>query len=349
MARHGSFRSDTGSYQDEAFRSVERLEPKTYTVPETRDLLPPKQQDTPDKQQQSSSSGSDNPSSSKRGLRFRKKTPKISTGLASAFPRPPNALKRTSSVELIAAQYHAMSESRHSSRYSDEFQQFKLSLTESDTKEQIMTQRPQRSVYHAQDYDVDDSAHVYVETPSTAGLPGPSPISDDGTLVSFQDDTVYFKPFSSAPKSDPVSPPTAAEANLELMGVDDKTEDNLGLQICLDLLTRELSSATSYPSFTSSPHSPDSGTSTLQVWTMIEAYERLRDKMAGMNGTNGRARSMEKMFDSWLGALYSVHGSLKKNGGEFVGARDGRRSGDNGIKQRLERSEKHRGMRGGQK
>ncbi|KAH6618040.1 hypothetical protein B0J18DRAFT_468362 [Chaetomium sp. MPI-SDFR-AT-0129] len=463
MARHGSFRSDTGSYQDEAFRSVERLEPKTYTVPETRDLLPPKQQDTPDKQQQSSSSGSDNPSSSKRGSRFRKKTLKISTGLASAFPRPPNALKRTSSVELIAAQYHAMSESRHSSRYSDEFQQFKLSPTESDTKEQIMAQRPQvpqrggstgsnstncssnassqRSVYHAQDYDVDDSAHVYVETPSTAGLPGPSPISDDGTLVSFQDDTVYFKPFSSAPKPDPVSPPyqeynrdqsqlrdeydwseyrrdephhndqrynnyhyddhhsedgqyddyshlddqhygrhydvaddqhdkpqppsrqlssasTAAEANLELMGVDDKTEDNLGLQICLDLLTRELSSAvtainrhhpcqTSSPSFTSSPHSPDSGTSTLQVWTMIEAYERLRDKMAGMSGTNGRARSMEKMFDSWLGALYSVHGSLKKNGGEFVGARDGRRSGDNGIKQRLERSEKHRGMRGG--
>lgn len=466
MVRHGSSRSDTSLYRHGASQSGEHLEPKTYTVPGTRDLLPSKKQDKQDKQQQSSSSGSDNNSSSKRGMRFRTKTPKPSAGLASAFPRPPNALKRTSSVELIAAQYHAMSESRHSSMYSDEFQQFELSPTESDTKEQIMAYRPRvpqrggstssnstncssnasskQSMYHAQHYD--DSAHAYVETPSTAGLPKPSPISDDGTLVSLQDDTVYFKPFSSAPESDSVSPPyqdynrhqsqlsdeydwsedrqdeshhdeshheephhdnyyydnhhydddryddyhhlddqhygrhhdvvdsqhdkpqppsrqlssasTAAEANIELPGVEDKPEDNLGLQICLDLLTRELSSAvtainrhhpcrSSPPSFTSSPHSPSGGTSTLQVWTMIEAYERLRDKMAGMSGSNPRARSMEKMFDSWLGALYSVHGSLKKNGGEIVGARGERRAGDNGIKQRLERSERHRDMRGG--
>lgn len=130
-------------------------------------------------------------------------------------------------------------------------------------------------------------------------LSHPSSTSDDGTLVSFQDETVYFKPVSFSPGPESPRPPLSRQTTT------DTTDDNVSLQICLDLLTRELSSA-----FAGRPCGSSAGTSALQIWVMIEAYERLRDQMAELSQGNEQARSMEMMFDMWLRALYKIHDTM---------------------------------------
>lgn len=120
--------------------------------------------------------------------------------------------------------------------------------------------------------------------------------------------------------------------------------DNLSLQICLDLLTRELSSAmmlgggrgtSSSKRQPRGPLGPD--VSALQVWVMIEAYERLRDvvlELAGrdinhsMGGTSdvgerdreqqqaAALKPVEQMLDVWLRALYTVHDTLAEEAAE---------------------------------
>lgn len=131
-----------------------------------------------------------------------------------------------------------------------------------------------------------------------------SPVSDDGTLVSFEEETVYFKPVSFSPE--PRSPnhvygssPGSNASNPFA------SPSNLSLQICLDLLTRELSSALS-----DRRQRPGSDISALQVWVMIEAFERLRDQVAEMGlGVRGVSK-VEEMFETWIQALYAVHDLL---------------------------------------
>lgn len=47
--------------------------------------------------------------------------------------------------------------------------------------------------------------------------------------------------------------------------------------------------------------------SSLQIWVMIEAYERLRDQVLEMGLQNEQVQSLEPMFDTWLSALNSIH------------------------------------------
>lgn len=85
-------------------------------------------------------------------------------------------------------------------------------------------------------------------------------------------------------------------------------EENLRLQICVDLLTRELA-----PAFASQLHRSNRETSALQVWTMIEAYERLRDQLidTGYHGAN--LEDTTAVFDSWLAALHVIHRSFTRD------------------------------------
>ncbi|KAL2136077.1 hypothetical protein VTI74DRAFT_5483 [Chaetomium olivicolor] len=208
---------------------------------------------------------------------------------------PGSALCRTSSVDLIAEQYRAVLESRRSSTYFDTHLEPPIPSydveNESRLLEMVNRQRNSGS-YH---YD-GTPMHPPVNTTDSAK---PSPTSDDGTLVSFQDDTVYFKPLSLSPEPESSSArPFSAQSF---------ADDNVSLQICLDLLTRDLSSAIG-------GRRQSMGTSALQVWVMIEAYEKLRDQMAELSQSNEQARAMEMMFDMWLRALYSVHESLTGEG-----------------------------------
>ncbi|KAL2144815.1 hypothetical protein VTI28DRAFT_8477 [Corynascus sepedonium] len=266
-----------------------------------------------------------------------------------AIPRPTHFLGRTSSVDLIAEQYQAVLESRHTSAYSGQ---------EVDDKKEVEVEYGWEPALSPANEDSDDSTDSRCSLPHEeaasfcdsarvmAEFPSASPGSDDGTLVSFQGDTVYFKPVSFSPMPSPAFAPGPRNEHEYDHGYEFDSErewpttnatplsrqttsaedDNVSLQICLDLLTRELSSAMSLSSSSwqhggdgsrggglhTHPPTLSAGTSALQVWVMIEAYERLRDQMAelGATGNYEQAREMERMFDMWLRALYSVHGSM---------------------------------------
>ncbi|KAK4128428.1 hypothetical protein N657DRAFT_564290 [Parathielavia appendiculata] len=251
----------------------------------------------------------------------RAKTPFCSIRKLEDFPQPPtHVLGRTSSVDRIAEQYKAVLESRPRSLCWDDSSELELSPADSDT-EQPVTLRQHRSSCCP---GGDESC---LSHPSrTAAFPKPSPMSsDDGTLVSFQEETVYFKPVSfptskpeapSFAKPEPPTVPLSRQTTAAAADADADADENVSLQICLDLLTRELSSAmAARPSRASSM-----GSSALQVWVMIEAYEGLRDQMAELSRGNRQAREMERMFDMWLRALYSIHDSMRGVGGKDCGA-----------------------------
>ena len=130
----------------------------------------------------------------------------------------------------------------------------------------------------------------------------PSPVSDDGTLVpSDHDHGEGQHKFFRYPS--PVSPRPEHEE-------DKSTESTapapaaLRFQVGLDLLTRELSSALA--SNNGGTEEPRSGNraSGLQVWLMIEAYERLRDQLAASGTQNEEVRMA---IDAWLEALHAIH------------------------------------------
>ncbi|KAI1440091.1 hypothetical protein F5Y02DRAFT_364193 [Annulohypoxylon stygium] len=160
--------------------------------------------------------------------------------------------------------------------------------------------------YHtsANKYDVrEDTIHEIPDTSSATG----SPHSDDGTLVAFEEDTLSFKPASISPE--PSSPVDIHPHRLSIPPPRRASPGSHSLQICLDLLGRELSSAASGSSLR-----PSAETSALQVWVMIEAYERLREKVYDMRLDRDQEQSLGAMLDTWIGALYSVH--EKMTGGD---------------------------------
>lgn len=278
------------------------------------------------------------PTSSTSKMRRRAKTPVFSIGQLEGIPRPSHAPGRASSVDLIADQYRALLEHRRTSL---------------DTgSEPPSSGTPLHDEYgpfpalrrHSSEY-LHDSGETRTSTPpprqcsvEPAVMTG-SPTSDDGTLVSFEEETVFFKPISFSPEDSPSSPlpsspsllppplPPARYSSPDHDGRDGSSSGNLGLQICLDLLTRELSSAlAACPSRASSSSSSSClpATSALQVWAMIEAYEALRDRLllAGREQDSEREEwrsSLELMFDVWLRALYEIHESL--TGGAGAGGR----------------------------
>jgi len=293
--------------------TLELLKPQTYVVPEFSRLIPNPPPHTP-----SSGSDSTNPSTPK--MRRRAKTPVFSVGQLEGLPRPPNTLGRTSSVDLIAEQYKAVLESQRCSMYSDDSDPaLSPQYSDSDTDEPVTLRRRRSSGYLQNEAPLGEYSTTTTTT-RMVELPNPSPTSDDGTLVSFQDEgTVYFKPVSfSSPEPEP-------EPESPLRSQTSSAEDNVSLQICLDLLTRELSSA-----IAGRPCPSTRDTSALQVWAMIEAYERLRDQMAVLSPSNEQARSMEMMFDMWLRALYSIHDTMAAGAREKkeVGAELGSEASD---------------------
>ncbi|KAJ9157175.1 hypothetical protein NKR19_g3827 [Coniochaeta hoffmannii] len=90
------------------------------------------------------------------------------------------------------------------------------------------------------------------------------------------------------------------------------SDPNLGLQICLELLTEELSKGTE------GLHGQGLGTDAtkLKILLMIEAYERLQDQLvrcgrdvAGGEDMRGSG-SMRAMFDVWIEALERLYDGL---------------------------------------
>ncbi|KAL2016093.1 hypothetical protein VTK56DRAFT_4267 [Thermocarpiscus australiensis] len=237
------------------------------------------------------SSNSDSPALSRPAMRRQAKTPIFSIEQLEDIPRPSNLPGRTSSVDLIAEQYQALLEAR-SSVYADSISEPE---SEPQGRDEPLALRPRPS-----SDCLAEAIRISAPKRSGGGFENGSPTSEDGTLVSFDEETVYFKPISFS--SEPASPLLPCSARQSF------ADDNLSLQICLDLLTRELSSAFKCRM----GHAPE--TSALQVWVMIEAYERLRDRLAEAGRAREDLRSLEAMFDTWIRALYAIHDSLTGEG-----------------------------------
>lgn len=231
--------------------------------------------------------------------RRRAKTPVFSIGQLEGLPLKGYATSTRASVddESVAEQYKRLvGECDRHSLYSDAHSE----------------PPPSRLGYRDEEYEPRrqcSSDHLpsnsLFSKPDDKKPPAASPTSDDGTLVSFEEETVYFKPvsFSPEPHSPTHSPPDSGASNPFA------SPSNLSLQICLDLLTRELSSAVA-----DRRRRPGNDVEALQVWVMIEAFERLRDQVAGMRLAVRGAGGVEDMFETWIRALYAIHDSLTGEG-----------------------------------
>ncbi|KAI1411066.1 hypothetical protein F5Y13DRAFT_166331 [Hypoxylon sp. FL1857] len=191
------------------------------------------------------------------------------------------AARRVSSVEKIAESYRALLESSCAI------------LNEPSSPVRLEEVHDARvNHYGARE----DTIHEIPETMSATG----SPHSDDGTLVAFEEEPVSFKPVAISPE--PPSPRVIRRKGELVPPPRRASPGSHSLQICLDLLGRELSSAVSGLSLR-----PSAETSSLQVWVMIEAYERLRDKIFDMRLDHAQERALNTMLDTWIKALYAVH------------------------------------------
>lgn len=234
---------------------------------------------------------SSSPPAQSLGMRRRAKTPVFSIGQleAASMSRTASEPDESSSVELIAEQYRELLESR-CSVYTDCYSEPSPSRQGDRTELRVRRQ-------HSSD-DLKGAARLAPKA-ATEPLTG-SPTSDDGTLVSFEEETVYFKPVSFSPE--PISPRRNHE---QPFASPSSVPDNLSLQICVDLLARDLSSA-----IVDRPRRCSSDSSALQIYVMIEAYERLRDQILDSPLRSEGTQSIELMFDVWLRALYAIHDSL---------------------------------------
>ncbi|KAM0286785.1 hypothetical protein ACHAQH_000805 [Verticillium albo-atrum] len=226
-------------------------------------------------------------------IRRRAKTPVTSIGQleAESFGRNVVDASKVTSVDLIAAQYQALLEpSDTDSIYTDSQSE---PPPRSERRRTTPGTRRQLS-----------SGEVHPQNAIPVPLPqhnvlAKSPTSDDGTLIGFDEEAIYFKPLSFSP-----GPPSVLRHRESMMLRRSVPQGNLGLQLCIDLLTRELATAMlDRPG--GKPDAPG-----LQILVMIEAYEKLRDQVLEMGSQHDGLNGVETMFDTWLGALYSLHDTL---------------------------------------
>ncbi|GAP86768.1 putative mating-type switching protein swi10 [Rosellinia necatrix] len=226
------------------------------------------------------------------------KTPVLHIGQLETHPllRTQGTSQDVPSIESIAESYRALLESRSS-------------LLTEPTIERSTTPGKHGEPFTPQDPSlVPPPLEPVAELPETPLARG-SPRSDDGTLV--EEDAVDFKNahFSSTPSTPSWASYETASPRLERrVAVSSRTPD---LQTCLNLLTKELSTAINRSSI-----QLNANTSALQIWCMIEAYSKLRDQLLTTHGTNVQNSSLKILFDTWLKALHSVHDEMTGGDGQ---------------------------------
>lgn len=239
-------------------------------------------------------------SSTSSGSRRKAKTPVTRIGQLeeSALTRA-DSTKKADNIEHIAESYRALVETPadHEERFMTPFQYFEQLPAEIGIRKWEAPPMP------------DSAVKTIIDLPRPSKQDTGSPTSSDGTLVGFEEDAIYFKPISllTDPPSSPrvlhmaeVTQPSSMEQSVVSL-----LPENPTLQIISDLLTKELSNTLR----------PNGETSSLQVWLMIEAYEKLKEKLEGMNLAADQAQSVQMMFNMWLTTLHTIHDSLTGHDG----------------------------------
>ncbi|KAI5459248.1 hypothetical protein BGZ63DRAFT_321968, partial [Mariannaea sp. PMI_226] len=236
-----------------------------------------------------------------------------------AVRRDPEVGWRTSSVELIAEQYNALLESRGAPEAESTSEISSTPQMEPwqdilDVPIDSLLQQQQRQSRSRASSQPQPCLHPY-PYPHPAPLqtfssPRHSTSSREEVTVAFEEDAIYFKPISFSVEASPEPSPRLPRQGINTPPPSrPQSADNLSLQICLDLLTRELSSAMGEDRL----HRGGSDHAALQIWVMIEAYERLRDQVTKMADINPQLANVGQIFDTWLSALYAMHGTMMEN------------------------------------
>lgn len=219
------------------------------------------------------------------------KTPVSHIGQLETHPllRTQGTSQDVPTIESIAESYRALLESRASS------------LSESHSADNN----------HDGFFNPQDPTLVPPPLEPVTELPEPlpargTPRSEDGTLVE-EDATEFKQPHVSPRLSSPSR--SSYETALERRAVGSPRSPDL--HTCLTLLTRELSLAANRQSA-----QPGADTAALQIWFMIEAYERLREQVLESHEGGVRDGPLPAMFDTWLTALRSVHDGMVGGDGE---------------------------------
>ncbi|KAF4972270.1 hypothetical protein FZEAL_9630 [Fusarium zealandicum] len=213
-----------------------------------------------------------------------------------------DAPEKTSSVELIADQYRTFLESRDGPAEPESHQDDRAGV---HSAKQPTLQVPPYSPLRLSQRSSRTQSRVVVPPPRHSRPKLQSVPTHDTNVAAFEGDTIYFKPYSFSPPPSPDPSPDQQDAFGTPSPSGQSYQENVSLQIALDLLTSELSSAVAGRSQYSGQE-----TASLQIWVMIEAYERLRDQVVRMESLNGEAGRVSIIFDCWLASLYSIHSSL---------------------------------------
>lgn len=225
---------------------------------------------------------------------------------SAAHARDPNSSQDATSIEHIAESYRALVE------------------TPSDVEERFMTpfqelqELPSDLGTRAWELPNNGPVKTVIALPKSYKQDTGSPTSSDGTLVGFEEDAIYFKPVSLL--TDPASPAprdhhvaaaqVTASTSPRGQSVASLLPENPTVQIISDLLTKELTTA-----FSSNATRPSGETSTLQIWLMMEAYEKLMEKVEGMGLAAEHKKSVQSMFGMWLQTLHTIHNNLTGDDG----------------------------------
>lgn len=210
---------------------------------------------------------------------------------------------RGSNVEQIAEQYRALLDSKSCEmlRRDEEEVDWQHTETRQDSMETIRSAIARR-VPQPQPLIIKQRQESPVESEPD---PESSPTSD-GTLVGFEEDAIYFKPAFTPEALSPI-PEDGSTPFFTPLDSPRPRSNAVSLQICIDLLSRELMSAARQRDGSQEEEGGGSEVPSLQTWLMIEAYEKLRDQVLDMQLSPEEMYTMETMLDTWLKALYVIH------------------------------------------
>ncbi|OHF00298.1 hypothetical protein CORC01_04487 [Colletotrichum orchidophilum] len=295
--------SQTGPRTPEKPRKVSFDTPAPAIIPEFSHLAVSNL--TPRPSLDSSLSSPTSSISTRSSMRRHAKTPIYAIGQLenASYGRSAKIAEKVSSVDLIANQYRDLLETQDTDSIRTD--------TRPDpfpSRQSLLTQSSSiRSRHSAGETPAELRRDIFSPAPAPlCRVSAYSPRSDDGTLVAFDEEAIYFKPmsFSPEPPSTPPPPPRNC-ARLNRNSHAQESSQNLSLQIAMDLLTRELST-----SMLDRSQKPETDVSSLQIWVMIEAYERLRDQVLEARKQTEEAQNLETVFDIWLKALYTLHDQM---------------------------------------
>ncbi|KAI0201593.1 hypothetical protein F4808DRAFT_106198 [Astrocystis sublimbata] len=220
------------------------------------------------------------------------KTPVSQVGQLETHPllRTHNTAQDVPTIESIAESYRALLDSRTSMR------------------SEAVVDHAATAEKHGKFYPSHDQSLVPPPLERVTEIPEPamskgSTRSDDGTLV--DDGSVDYRhaSMSTSPTTPSYTSWETAPLHIERNTTAPARGPDLG--VCVDLLATELSSA-----MRKSPAQPSADSSALQIWVMIEAYERLREQTLSKQEENGQESPLRGTFDTWLRALYAVHDEM---------------------------------------